>query len=58
MKAKSEVTFEYKVLAAGSGESVVANSSTGKAKSDGEDIVTPLIEQADTAILAAVTKTK
>ncbi len=58
VKAKSEVTFEYKVLATGSGESVIANSSTAKAKSDGDDVVTPLIEQADNAILTAITKSK
>jgi len=58
VKAKSEVTFEYKLLATGSGESVIANSCTAKAKSDGEDIVTPLIAQADNAILTAITKSK
>ncbi|MBZ5605040.1 MAG: hypothetical protein LAO79_22305 [Acidobacteriia bacterium] len=56
VKAKSEVTFEYKLIIPQSGTAVAANSSTAKARTDGEDVITPLIEQADAAILATVTK--
>jgi hypothetical protein len=58
VKAKSEVTFDYKLMAAGRETAVLANSTTAKAKVDGEDIITPLIEQAASAILGEVTKKK
>ncbi len=58
IKAKSEVTLEYRLLAAGSSAPVLANSMKAKAKQDGEDIVTPLIEQAAGAILAKVQEKK
>jgi hypothetical protein len=55
VKAKAEVTFEYKLVAPGSANVSLANTATAKAKADGEDIVTPLIEQAATAILTHTT---
>ncbi len=56
VKAKSEVSFEYKLMAPGSDTPVLTNSAKAKAKEDGEDIITPLIAQADTAILAELSK--
>jgi hypothetical protein len=58
VKAKSEVTFDYKLVTAGRETAVLANSTKAKAKEDGEDIITPLIEQAASAILGEVTKKK
>ncbi len=56
VKAKSEVTYDYRLIAPGSSTPVLANSVKAKAKRDGDDIVTPLIEQAAGAILAQVAK--
>lgn len=56
VKAKSEVKFEYQLMAQGNATPLIANALTAKAHSDGEDVITPLIEKADEAILAAVTR--
>jgi hypothetical protein len=58
IKAKSELTYQYRLVAPGTSTSVLANSIKAKAKQDGEDIVTPLIEQAAGAILAEVGRKK
>jgi hypothetical protein len=58
VKAKSEVSFEYKLMALGNTTPVLANASKAKAKQDGEDVITPLIAQADSAILAELSKKK
>ncbi|MDQ6785898.1 MAG: hypothetical protein M3033_03650 [Acidobacteriota bacterium] len=57
IKAKDEITLEYKLVAPG-GESTprLANTLKGKAKKDGEDVLTPLIEQVATAIVTDITK--
>ena len=55
VKAKSEVTLDYKLMALGNTTAVVANTLKAKAKEDGEDVITPLIEQADTTILERLT---
>jgi hypothetical protein len=56
IKAKDEITLEYKVTPAGAASPVAASTLKSKAKSDGEDILSPLIEQTATATLNAVTK--
>ena len=56
VKAKSEITYDYKLLAAGNSTPVLANTIKAKAKRDGEDIVTPLVEQAAGAILSQLAK--
>lgn len=56
VKAKSEVTFDYRLIAPGNSTPVLANTSSAKARQDGEDVITPLIEQAATDILAKVAK--
>ena len=56
VKAKSEVTFDYKLVAPGNDAPILANSTKAKAKADGEDVITPLIEQAATAIIGQVSK--
>jgi hypothetical protein len=58
VKAKSEVTFDYKLMAPGNNNRVVANTEKVKAKEDGEDVISPLVEHAATAIFAEVTKKK
>ncbi len=58
VRAKSEVTFDYKLMVPGSDTPVLANSEKAKAKEDGEDIISPMVERTATAILAEVAKKK
>lgn len=41
VKAKSEVTFEYKLMIPGNPTPALANTEKGRAKEDGEDIISP-----------------
>jgi len=50
IKSKDELTLDIKLTAA-SGAQALARQYKTKAKSDGEDIISPLVEQAATAIL-------
>jgi hypothetical protein len=54
VKAKNDVTFEYHMLAPGNTTPVLENKTTAKAKTDGEDVITPLVEAAATSIVAKV----
>lgn len=57
IKAKDEITVEFRLLPAGGGSTPkAANTLKAKAKSDGEDVLTPLIEQVATAVLSSVAK--
>lgn len=57
VKAKAEVTFDYKLVVPG-GAPVAGTTLKAKAKEDGQDVITPLIEQADEAILTELAKRK
>lgn len=54
VKAKSDVTFEYHMFAVGNTTPVLENKVTAKAKADGEDVITPLVEAAATSIVDRV----
>jgi len=56
IKQKDDVTVEYHLFPAGQDKPRLENSLKGKAKSDGEDVLTPLIQQAATTIFTEVTK--
>ncbi|HXG93340.1 MAG TPA: hypothetical protein VNN73_13415 [Blastocatellia bacterium] len=57
VKAKDEITLDYRLETTdGAAKPVIETSGKAKAKSDGEDVITPMIEKAATAILAAVKK--
>ncbi len=56
IKAKDELTLEYKLEATDGAKPGVANTAKAKAKSDGEDVFTPLVEKAAQAIMDAVMK--
>jgi hypothetical protein len=58
VKAKGVVTLEYKLVAPGNPSALVANSENLKAKEDGEDVISPLIEHAATTILNEIAKKK
>jgi len=54
--AKDEITMTYKVVTADGGTVMDAKSETRKAKSNGEDLLTPLIAKASEAVAAVITK--
>jgi hypothetical protein len=56
IKAKDELTLEYKLQAADGERLLLAKTGKAKAKSDGEDVLTPLIENAADAVAAAMLK--
>lgn len=56
IKSKDDVTVQYQLVATGQTPPVQQNSLQGKAKSDGEDVLTPLLQQAATSILTEVSK--
>ena len=51
VKSKDEITLEVRLQQIGSGATVVTKQFKNKAKSDGQDILTPVIEQAAQAIV-------
>ena len=56
IKAKDELTMDVRLERPGSTTPSFAQQYKGKAKSGGEDIITPLSQQAAQAVVAAVTK--
>ena len=56
VKSKDDVTVEYHLYPMGQEKSVLDNVLKGKAKSDGEDVLTPLMQQAANSVLTQVTK--
>jgi hypothetical protein len=55
VKSKDEFTLDYR-LEAGDGTIVVKSAGKAKAESDGQDLLTPLVERAAEAVAAAVLK--
>jgi hypothetical protein len=58
IKSKDDVTVQYQVIATGQNAPLVQNSLQGKAKSDGEDVLTPLLQQAANTVLTQVSTAK
>jgi hypothetical protein len=56
IKKGDQITLEFKLLKPGEAQPVIAQSGVAKAKENGEDLVSPLIEQAATAVLTAITQ--
>jgi hypothetical protein len=56
IKSKDEVTVEYQLLPTGQTQPKLDNTLKGKSKSDGEDVLTPLIQQTATNVLTEVSK--
>ena len=54
--AKSQLTLDYRLSPSGSQTPALSNSLTERAGSDGQDIITPLIEQEATVIMAQLTE--
>lgn len=57
IKGKDELSLEYKLDSVEAGRTVLSNTAKAKARSDGEDILTPLIETAAQTIVSTVGKT-
>lgn len=56
IKQKDNVTVQYQLVPAGQTTPQLQNTLEAKAKSDGEDVLTPLIQQTANTVLAEVTK--
>jgi hypothetical protein len=56
IKSKDDVTVQYQLVSTGQTTPKLQNSLQGKAKSDGEDVLTPLLQQAATNVLTEVSK--
>ena len=56
IKSKDDVTVQYQLVQTGQTTPVVQNALQGKAKTDGEDVLTPLLQQAATNVLTEVSK--
>jgi hypothetical protein len=56
IKSKDEVGLDYTLQSAADARILLANSDKAKAKRDGEDIITPMIEKAARAIIGATKK--
>jgi hypothetical protein len=56
IRAKSDVILEYQIKTLGDPAPVVSKSLNAKASADGEDVITPLVEQEATAIMAEAKK--
>jgi hypothetical protein len=56
--AKSEVVLAYQLIAIGTSSPLLSNNLSAKATADKQDVLSPLIEQAATAIIDEVTKRK
>ena len=58
IKSKDDVTVQYQLFATANGAQVLQSSLQGKAKSDGEDVLTPLLQQTANAVLTQVSQKK
>ncbi len=56
VKSKDEITLDIKLVSGADNSAALTRQFKAKAKSDGEDIISPLIEQAAQAILDAMKK--
>jgi hypothetical protein len=56
IKSKDDVTVQYQLVPAGQTSPRLQNSLDAKAKSNGEDVLAPLLQQAATAVLTEVSK--
>ena len=54
IKSKDDVTVQYQLVAANQNTPLLQNTLQGKAKSDGEDVLTALLQQTANAVLTQV----
>lgn len=58
IKSKDDVNVQYQLVQLGQSAPVLQNALQGKAKSDGEDVLTPLLQQTANTVLTQVTTKK
>jgi len=58
IKQKDDVTVQYSLTQTGQGAPLLQNALQGKAKSDGEDVLTPLLQQTANTVLTQVSTKK
>jgi hypothetical protein len=58
IKSKDDVTVQYQLVATGQSSALLQNTLQGRAKSDGEDVLTPLLQQTANAVLTQVSQKK
>ncbi len=56
IKSKDDVTVQYSLIQTGQSAPRIQNSLQGKAKSDGEDVLTPLLQQTANSVLTEATR--
>jgi len=56
IKSKDDVTVQYQLVATGQASPILQNTLKNKAKADGEDVLTPLLQQTANTVLTEVTK--
>jgi|GEM_PF-396887 len=56
IKSKDDVTVQYSLVQTGQATPRIQNQLQGKAKSDGEDVLTPLLQQTANSVLTEATK--
>jgi hypothetical protein len=56
VKAKAEVTLTYTLIKAGVESPLLNDTLKAKASEDSQDVISPLLQQAASAVLARVTK--
>ena len=56
IKSKDDVTVQYQLVATGQTAAILQNTLQGKAKSDGEDVLTPLLQQTANSVLTQVSQ--
>ena len=56
IKKGDQITLDYRLMQPGNATPVATAATVGKATQNGEDLVSPLIEQAATQVLTAVTQ--
>jgi hypothetical protein len=56
IKSKDDVTVQYQLVPTGESSPKVQNTLQAKAKSNGEDVLTPLLQQAANNVLTEVSK--
>jgi uncharacterized protein YcfJ len=56
IKSKDELTLEYKLESTDAAKPGLASTAKAKARSDGEDVFTPLVERAAQAVVDAIAR--
>jgi len=56
IKSKDDVSVQYQLVPVGQSSPLLQNALQSKAKSDGEDVLTPLMQQAANSVLTEVSK--